>query len=59
MAIECIVKPRTCSGNAIPSSVRFSEVAHLLDKICDYNLAITVAKWVAKQLQNGNLPRVM
>ena len=58
MAIEQIVKPRTYSGNVTPSPVRFSEVAHLLDKICDYNLALPAAKWVAKQLHNGKLPRV-
>ena len=58
MAIEQVVKSPTYSGNVTPNFVRFSEVAHLLDKIHDYNLALLVAKWLAKQLHNGNLPKV-
>lgn len=58
MAIEQVVKSPTYSGNVTPNFVRFSEVAHLLYKIHDYSLALLVAKWLAKQLHNGNLPKV-
>lgn len=53
-AIKNIVK--CLEGSSFSKSVAFTDVAPLLARIQDPNLALAIAKWLAKELCNGTQP---